>query len=187
MRRRERIPLLEGEVRAFELRAHASTLIAPAFLLVLTSGVAAFLAGTVPDTGAQTTLRSILAATAGAIVLRWSIWPFLAWYGTSWVLTNRRLILREGVLSRRGIDVPLARVIGSDFTRTLLQRMFGAGRLVVSTAGQHGELVLENAPMVVDVQRVIASAVAASAQPRQVAVSTPPHQQFPPQQFRPGS
>ena len=106
MARRERIPLLEGESLVFELREHCSALIWPAFLLVITTGIGAFLAGTVPDNGAQTTLRLIIAGVCAAIILRWSVWPFLAWYGHSWVLTTKRLIVREGVLSRRGIDVP---------------------------------------------------------------------------------
>ncbi len=186
MKGRERIALLEGENRVFELRAHGYTLAWPAFLLVFTVGVGAFLAGTVPDSDARTTLRLIIAATAGAIVLRWSVWPFLSWYGHSYVLTDRRLIVREGVLARRGIDVPLVRVIGSSATRTVLQRMFRCGRLTISTAGQYGDVVLEDAPMVAEVQRVIAGTVSA-AMPAVPSPSLAPQQPFPPQQFPTGS
>ncbi len=191
--RRERIPLLEGEGLVFELREHWFTLVWPAFILVVTAGIGAFLAGTVPDSGARTTLRLIITVTSAAIILRWSVWPFLSWYGHSWVLTTRRLIVRHGVLSRKGIDVPLARVIGSSFSRTLLQRMFRAGRLTISTAGQHGDLIIENTPIVAEVAKVIASAVADSVQPavRPPGLSSPmsgmaSQQPFPPQQFPAG-
>jgi uncharacterized membrane protein YdbT with pleckstrin-like domain len=193
MARRERIPLLEGESLVFELREHCSALIWPAFLLVITTGIGAFLAGTVPDNGAQTTLRLIIAGVCAAIILRWSVWPFLAWYGHSWVLTTKRLIVREGVLSRRGIDVPLTRVIGNSATRTVLQRLFRSGRLTISTAGPHGDLVIENTPMVVAVSQVIADAVAHSGPaPRVPSVAdaptrSPSQRPFPPQQFQPGS
>ncbi len=194
IRKRERIPLLEGEGMVFELREHWFTLIWPAVLLVVTTGIGAFLAGTVPDTGARTTLRLIIAGTAAAIVLRWSVWPFLSWYGHSWVLTTRRLIVRHGVLSRKGIDVPLVRVIGSSATRTLLQRLFRSGRLTISTAGQHGDLVIENAPMLAEVQKVVAAAVANSGPaamrpPGLTSSSIHPmsQQSFPPQQFPAGS
>lgn len=189
IRRRERIPLLEGEGLVFELREHWFTLIWPAVLLVVTTAIGAFLAGTVPDSGARTTLRLIITATAAAIILRWSVWPFLSWYGHSWVLTTRRLIVRHGVLSRKGVDVPLARVIGTSATRTLLQRIFRSGRLTISTAGQHGDLVVHNTPMLAEVQKVIASAVANSVQPavRPPGSTSPAHplsqQPFPPQQF----
>lgn len=186
--------MLEGEGLVFELREHWFTLVWPSFILVVTSGIGAFLAGTVPDSGARTTLRLIITATSAAITLRWSVWPFLSWYGHSWVLTTRRLIVRHGVLSRKGIDVPLARVIGSSFSRTLLQRMFRAGRLTISTAGQHGDLIIESTPMVAEVQKVVASAVANSTQPavRPPGLSSPmsgsaSHQPFPPQQFPAGS
>jgi uncharacterized membrane protein YdbT with pleckstrin-like domain len=192
--RRERIPLLEGEGLVFELREHWSQLVWPAFILVVTTGIGTFLAGTVPDSGARTTLRLIIAATSGAIILRWSVWPFLSWYGRSWVLTTRRLIVREGVLSRKGLDIPLARVITSSFSRTLLQRMMRSGRLTIATAGQYGDLTIDNAPMVAEVQKVITAAVANSTQPavRPPGLSSsgahPSSQQpFPPQQFPPGS
>lgn len=192
MARRERIPLLDGEGLVFELREHWSALVWPSFILVVTTGIGSFLAGTVPDNGARTTLRLIIAGSCAAIILRWSVWPFLAWYGRSWVLTTRRLILREGVLSRKGIDVPLTRVIGNTATRTVLQRMFRSGRLTISTAGPHGDLVIENAPMVAAVSQVLSDAVAHSGPaPRVPPVADAPTGQmsqrpFPPQQFQPG-
>jgi uncharacterized membrane protein YdbT with pleckstrin-like domain len=201
MARRERIPLLDGEGLIFELREHGSALVWPSFILILTTGIGSFLAGTVPDNGAQTTLRLIIAAVAAAIILRWSVWPFLAWYGRSWVLTTRRLILREGVLSRKGIDVPLTRVIGNSVSRTVLQRMFRSGRLVISTAGPHGDLVIENAPMVAQVSQVVSDAVAHSGPAPRVVPGVPgtagsptgplpggqSQQPFPPQQYLAGS
>lgn len=195
MARRDRIPLLEGEGLVFELREHWFTLIWPTFILIVTTGIGAFLAGTVPDNGARTTLRLIILGTSAAIILRWSIWPFLSWYGQSWVLTTRRLIVRHGVFSRKGLDVALTRVIGSSVSRTVLQRMFRSGRLTISTAGQHGELVIENTPMVTEVAKVVSSAVAHSAPaPRVTGLGSPgdpddrgattSQQPFPPQQFR---
>ena len=76
-----------------------------------------------------------------------------------------------------------------------------SGRLTISTAGQHGELVIENTPMVTEVARVVSSAVAHSAPaPRAPGFAAPgalgfpgdhgdtgpatSQQPFPPQQFR---
>lgn len=163
-----RLPLIEGERPAFELRGHIYTLAGAAFVLILTSGVAAFLAATVPDSDARVTLRLIIAGTALALVLRWSLWPFLGWFSRSYLVTDRRVIVREGVLSRRGHDVPLTRVVGASYTRTVLQRMFGCGRLTLATAGS-GDLVIDDVPRVVEVQRVLtaltSAAIAAQAPP----------------------
>ncbi|MGQ0630106.1 MAG: PH domain-containing protein [Sporichthyaceae bacterium] len=163
-----RLPLLAGERPAFEVRAHVYTLAGSVFVLLLTSGVGAFLAATVPDSGARPTLRLIIAGTCAALVVRWSIWPFLGWYSRSYLVTDRRVIVREGVFSRRGHDIPLTRVVSASYTRTVLQRMFGCGRLTVSTAGS-GDLVVDDVPMVVEVQRVLAALTAAA-----IAGQTPP-------------
>ena len=160
-----RVLLADGERLALELRSHWYTLIGPALVLVTTSGTGSFLAATVPDSDAQTTLRWIIAATCAALVLRWSVWPFLVWYANSYLLTTRRLIIREGVMARRGHDIPLARITDASFTRSLLQRMLGCGRLTINTAGQRGSVVIDDVPLVEDVQRAIQSLVSGAPRP----------------------
>ncbi|MGQ0625083.1 MAG: PH domain-containing protein [Sporichthyaceae bacterium] len=161
MRGGVRLPLIEGERVAFQVRAHIYTLGGSAFILILTAGVSAFLAATVPDSDARPTLRLVIVGTALALIVRWVLWPFLGWYSRTYLVTDRRVIVREGVFSRRGHDLPLTRVVGATCTRTVLQRMFGCGRLVVATAGS-GDLVVEDVPMVVEVQRVLAALTAAA-------------------------
>ncbi|HMG65184.1 MAG TPA: PH domain-containing protein, partial [Streptosporangiaceae bacterium] len=78
--------------------------------------------------------------------------PFLRWRTTTYELTNRRLRLRSGILTRSGRDFPLARISDVSFSHGVLDRILGCGRLVVESAGEHGQLVLTEIPRVVDVQ-----------------------------------
>lgn len=167
-----RVLLAEGERLALELRSHWYTLIGPALVLVATSGIGSYLAATVPASDARVTLRWIIGTTCGAIVLRWSVWPFLVWYANSYLLTTRRLIIREGVMAKRGHDIPLVRITDVSYTRTLLQRMLGCGRLTISTAGQRGAVVIDDVPLIEDVQKAIQGLVAGAPRPPDPG---PPH------------
>jgi membrane protein YdbS with pleckstrin-like domain len=157
-----RVLLADGERLAIELRSHWYRLLGPVLVLFVTTGAASYLAATVPESEARPTLRWIIAGTAAVIVLRWSVWPYLVWYAHSYLLTTRRFIIREGVLARRGHDIPLGRIVEASFSRTLLQRMLGCGRLEIQTAGQRGLVVIDDVPLVEDVQRAIYGLVAAA-------------------------
>ena len=63
--------------------------------------------------------------------------------------------MREGILSRRGRDIPLNRVNDVSFSHGLIDRVLGCGRLVVESAGEHGQLVLTEIPHVEEVQSTL--------------------------------
>jgi uncharacterized membrane protein YdbT with pleckstrin-like domain len=95
-----------------------------------------------------------VAAVAVLVVLRWVVWPFLEWVTTSYVVTDRRLITRFGVIARTGRDMPLSRVNDVTFEHSsILERVLGCGTLVVESAGERGQLVLRDVPRVEEVQR----------------------------------
>jgi uncharacterized membrane protein YdbT with pleckstrin-like domain len=79
-------------------------------------------------------------------------------------VTNRRVLVRNGVLSRTGRDVPLTRVNDVSFARTLVERMFGSGTLTIESAGERGQVVLKDVPQVEAVQRDIYRLVEDEAQ-----------------------
>jgi uncharacterized membrane protein YdbT with pleckstrin-like domain len=79
----------------------------------------------------------------------------LRWKTTSYELTTRRLRLRAGILTRTGRDFPLVRISDVSFTHGLIDRLVGAGRLVVESAGEHGQLVLNEIPQVEHVQATL--------------------------------
>ena len=145
----------EGETLVLELRPHAKRLVWPAVLLLLIAPSAMFVAALVPTGGLQTPARWGIAVAASLVVLRWSVFPFLAWWNTVYVITDRRLVMRSGVLSRRGHDMPLSRLNDVTFSHGLIDRILGCGDLVVESAGERGQVVLDDIPRVEQVQRTL--------------------------------
>ena len=85
----------------------------------------------------------------------WLIVPILRWRTTTYELTTKRLRTRYGILTRKGRDIPLTRINDVSFEKGVLDRLFGAGRLVVESAGEHGQIVLRDIPDVADVQAIL--------------------------------
>ena len=86
-----------------------------------------------------------------ALIL-WLMIPVLRWRLTTYELTSRRLRIRDGIVVRSGRDIPLARVTDVSFRQGPLDRLLGSGRLVVESAGEHGQIVLTEIPHVQQVQ-----------------------------------
>ena len=137
------------------LHPHWKVLVGPVFLgtLVLAAAIAvavAIPAGTHAGTGRLADLVVAVVLLVFVVVR-----PLLRWKTTTYELTTRRLRVREGIVARRGRDIPLARVSDVSFTRSLLDRLVGAGRLVVESPGEHGQIVLTDIPQVERVQAIL--------------------------------
>lgn len=146
----------EGESVEMAMRPHWKELVGPVLLLLVLSPLTTYTATVVPDSAAHPWLRLALMVVAVLVLLRWALWPFLGWLTTSYVVTDRRLITRWGVVARHGRDMPLSRINDVSFEHSsILERMLGCGTLVVESAGERGQLVLRDVPRVEHVQRDI--------------------------------
>ncbi|SEI96593.1 PH domain-containing protein [Demequina mangrovi] len=77
----------------------------------------------------------IVAGVAAAVLIGWlAVAPFIRWSTTHFVITDRRVIFRTGVLTKSGIDIPLARVNTVQFRHGLIDRMFRTGTLIIESA-----------------------------------------------------
>jgi len=94
-------------------------------------------------------------AVALIVALTFTLVPLLRWRTTTYELTTRRFRLRYGILSRTGRDFPLIRISDVSFSHGLIDRMLGCGRLVIESAGEHGQLVLNEIPSVERVQAAL--------------------------------
>ena len=140
--------LTDDERIVLEFHPHWSTLISTILWVVLTAVIAAVAIFFIPDGGSQMLFRLIVAAAGVLVIIVVGLLPFLRWVTTSYTLTNRRFVMRHGILSRSGRDIPLTRVNDVSFEHSLIQRMLGTGTLVVESGGEHGQLVLKNIPKV---------------------------------------
>lgn len=145
----------EDEEVLLDLHPHWKRLIIPALLLPIVVGVASYLVFLVPHGSVRAPLRWGIVAIALLVLARWSVWPFLQWVTTRYVLTNRRVVIRTGVLSRAGRDIPLTRVNDVSFRHSLVDRMLGCGTLTIESAGEKGQVVLPEVPSVELVQRQV--------------------------------
>jgi uncharacterized membrane protein YdbT with pleckstrin-like domain len=78
---------------------------------------------------------------AGVLILAALVWwgmRYMAWRTTNFVVTTDRLVYRNGVLSKSGIEIPLDRVNNVLFSQKLFERVLGAGDLVIESAGESG-------------------------------------------------
>ncbi|HEY1822788.1 MAG TPA: PH domain-containing protein [Trebonia sp.] len=140
--------LAVGEESIAILHPHWKTLVAPIVITFIV--VAVLLAGEVliPAGNRAAVERLALAVLAIVLLMWWLIYPILMWRTTVYELTNRRMRLRDGILTRNGRDIPLSRVTDVSFRKGVLDRLLGCGTLVVESAGEHGELTLANIPHV---------------------------------------
>lgn len=144
----------DDEQVVMAMRPHWKEMVWPVLLLLLASPLATFLATIIPEGDVQPWLRLAVVVVAAFIVVRWVVWPFLKWLTTSYVVTDRRLITRVGVIARHGRDMPLSKVNDVTFEHSsILERVLGCGTLVVESAGERGQLVLRDVPRVEEVQR----------------------------------
>jgi membrane protein YdbS with pleckstrin-like domain len=51
-------------------------------------------------------------------------------------------------VARQGRDIPLSRISDVSFEKGPLDRLLGSGRLVVESAGEHGQILLNDIPNV---------------------------------------
>jgi uncharacterized membrane protein YdbT with pleckstrin-like domain len=147
--------LAEDEDVVLDLHPHWKQLVVPLLLIPVVCGVASYVAFILPDDSARTALRWVIAVAAALILLRFSLWPYLKWQTTHYVLTTRRVVIRQGVFGRSGRDIPLTRVNDVSFRHSLFERVLRCGTLTIESAGEHGQVVLPEVPQVEAVQREV--------------------------------
>ena len=144
--------LSEGERSVLVLHPHWKTILRPILLLIL---VLAALGALVYFRRHVPPAAFLGSGIVAFIVLTGIAIPVLRWQTTTYELTTRRLRLRRGILSRTGRDFPLVRISDVSFTHGLIDRLLGAGTLIVESAGEHGQLVLTEIPHVEMVQATL--------------------------------
>ena len=119
---------------------HWKRLVGPIVALLVCTAAASFAAALVSRTDWDPRARQVVSVVIGGIWLLLVVWltlrPFLAWKTTHFVITDRRVMYRHGVVSRAGIDIPLARINSVEFQRGLFDRMARTGTLIIESAAQ---------------------------------------------------
>ncbi|HEX7323349.1 MAG TPA: PH domain-containing protein [Mycobacterium sp.] len=132
--------LADDEQVVLHRHPHVKRLIGAALVLLLATAAASLVAGFINARPWDPTAKNVIFAVVWAIwlvVVGWlTAWPFLGWLTTHFVITDRRVMFRDGLLTRRGFDIPLGGIRHVEFTRRLTERILGTGTLIVESASR---------------------------------------------------
>jgi uncharacterized membrane protein YdbT with pleckstrin-like domain len=160
--------LVEGEQVVVHRHPHWKKIILPVLALLIVAGLGSYLAALV---AAQTWSGwgwAVLVGLCLALVAWLTVIPVIRWRTTHFVVTNRRVLVREGVLTRQGIDIPMSRINSVRFRHNLLERVLGCGTLVIESASDEA-LEFDDIP---DVERVYTALNRGMAPDQEVAHET---------------
>lgn len=132
--------LTEGEAVILDLRPHWIALIKPLLWTIGIGAVTGFLwvlAG--PESDVLTQIRWALVGIALVLWIPLAAAPAVRWRFTLFVLTNERVITRSGVIAKRSKEIPLETINDVTFGQRIIERMIGAGDLIVESAGESGQ------------------------------------------------
>lgn len=104
------------------------------------------------------TTEQIVKALAGLAILGslfYMLQRWIAWISTNFVVTTDRAIYREGIVSKRGVEIPLERINTVFFNQSVVDRMIGAGTLTIESAGENGVQTFEDVRDPIGVQQVL--------------------------------
>ncbi|MGI5221232.1 PH domain-containing protein [Nocardia sp. CA-290969] len=118
---------------------HWKMLLWPVIILIAGTALAGFLGGlvwrTVDPPMRTVALLAILAIWLAVLAWR-SVAPILDWKSTHFIVTDRRVLVREGVLTHSGLDIPMSRISSVQFRHGLVDRMFGTGELIIGSSSE---------------------------------------------------
>jgi uncharacterized membrane protein YdbT with pleckstrin-like domain len=148
--------LIEGEELVLDLRPHWIALVGPSLVtaLVVAGWVLALVYA--PDTGLARSIVLWGALGLGVAILVWyPLRAFVAWATSNFAVTTDRVIHREGFIAKRSMEIPLEAINDVRFQQTVLERIVGAGDLIIQSASEHGRNVFANVRNPEHVQRTI--------------------------------
>lgn len=146
--------LAPGEIIRFETRPHWRALFVPIIVLLVTVfGVTWLYFWIDQNAFGGTFMRWVVLGAGILIIILWAAVPFLRWVTTEYVFTDRRIIVRSGIISRQGKDMPLAKVNDVSFEVPPMGRILNYGALLIQSAGENSGLTIKDVPDVEDIQR----------------------------------
>jgi membrane protein YdbS with pleckstrin-like domain len=161
--------LAPDEIVKLETKPHWRAVIVPSIVLIATVFFTALLVSWILSWQGMEWLqwlRWVVIGGAIFILVVWAIGPFLRWLTTDYVFTDRRIIVRKGIITRTGKDMPLAKVNNVSFEVPALGRIFNYGALNIQSAGENDGLYISGVPDVEDIQRMVYELIEADEQRR---------------------
>lgn len=136
---------------------HWKMLVWPIVTLIAATAIAGFLGGLAwrNTTGHVRTVLLILIGLVWLGLIAWRVVArVIAWKSTHFIVTGRRVLVRQGVLTHTGIDIPLSRISSVQFRHGLLDRALGTGTLIIGSSSEE-PLEYDDVPQVQQVHSLL--------------------------------
>jgi uncharacterized membrane protein YdbT with pleckstrin-like domain len=148
--------LHRNERIVLDLHPHWIMLAKGVVILIVTVALGGWiLFGLDQDPGAVKNSVNVVVAIAIIASLLYMLQRWIAWVSTNFVVTTDRCIYREGIVSKRGVEIPLERINTVFFNQSVVDRMIGAGTLTIESAGETGVQTFEDVRDPIGVQQVL--------------------------------
>ena len=135
--------LRDNETLVLDLHPHwwyfAKALLATVLALILAIVVLA--QGWTGTLGSAGNLIVALLLLAG---LGWLAERYVRWVSTYFILTSDRVIYREGIFAKHGMEIPLQRINSIFFNQRMFERVLGLGDLKIESASKTGAEVFDD-------------------------------------------
>ncbi len=151
--------LADDEELVVDTHPHWKALLLPAIAVPVVVGLASWAIFAMGDFSGRGYAQIAVIVVAVLLLVWVSLLPWLRWRTTRFMVTSRRVVIRSGVISRTGRDIPLTRVNDVTFTHGLLDRLLGCGTLLIESGGERGQLVINELPHVETIQRELSDRV----------------------------
>ncbi|KAA6318246.1 hypothetical protein EZS27_031719 [termite gut metagenome] len=120
--------LQPSEEIKYVAKLHFFLFVQPILLLL----IGAWLASSPKEISAMTHYIGVVILFFGVLSL---IRRLLMKLGSSYAVTNKRVILKTGIISRKSVDLVLAKCEGLHIKQSVLGRIFNFGTITVTTGG----------------------------------------------------
>lgn len=149
--------LAEDEELLLHRHPHWKMLVGPAATFIVGTAIAGFLLGVVQariDGNSRSILTVAVAVLWLIIVIMRCVVPLIRWAATHFIVTDRRVLIRKGVLTHTGIDIPMGRISNVQFRHGLFDRLLGTGTLIIGSASED-PLEFDEVPQVARVHSLL--------------------------------
>ena len=141
--------LMPGERSIALVRQHWSVLAGHVLGAIVVIVVAVVLDAKLPDKIGSlsiTTVKTIVMLVLIVAAVLWAGLRILRWRFATYHLTDRRIVMEGGILSRTAETIPLDRIQNTVIHRPFGDRLIGAGDIEIESAGRDGVEVLHRIP-----------------------------------------
>jgi membrane protein YdbS with pleckstrin-like domain len=142
--------LIPGEELVLDLRPHWIALFLPG---VATVGIV--LVGLWLISKFDGVVNWVIVAAMAILLIAYPVRRLVWWLTSYFVVTNDRLIHREGLIAKHSMEIPLEAINDVRFAQGVFERIIGAGTLIVQSASESGREEFKAIRNPEDVQKTI--------------------------------